>query len=112
VQLTDRGTADLAHLLGPSVGAVEGRVLAADDSALTLAVLLTRRRDGVESFWRGERVTVARGQVAWLGTRSLARGRSALLAGAVVAGAALAAGTLSGGLGGGPPVGGGGGGPR
>lgn len=77
VSLTDGGTAGLAAVVGPGVVALDGRVVASADSALTLALTGTTRRNGVEDPWRGERVVVRRDHVASLAERTFSRGRTA-----------------------------------
>src|SRR5919108_4312691 len=60
VSLTDYGTANLGRLLGMGVGTIEGNLVTVSDSAYTLSVQVVRQRNGVETFWRGEQVTIPR----------------------------------------------------
>ena len=100
-ELTDVGTVELARHVGPGVGAIEGRVLEASDSAVTLGVLTVRNRSGVESFWKGERVGVSRELMSGLSTREFSRSRTVLASGALVlAAGAVAALFASGAIGG------------
>src|SRR5919108_2382244 len=113
VSLTDYGTANLGRLLGMGVGTIEGSLLAASDSSYTLSVQLVRQRNGVETPWRGEQVTIPRSDVAEIRQRRFARGRSALATLAVIAAAGGAVDTFIGtGSGGQPPGGDPGPGPR
>jgi hypothetical protein len=108
VDLTPVGMDTLARFVGPHVTAIEGRVIAATDSALLLAVSVVRKRNGEEDFWKGETVSIPPAAVSGLRQRRLATGRTLLVAGAVAAvGATVGAAASSGGGGGG----GGGGGP-
>src|SRR5829696_7493333 len=63
VVLTDVGTVEMARWVGPSTRAIEGEVVSADTAAIVLAVRRLERRNGVEEFWKGERVTIPRGLV-------------------------------------------------
>lgn len=56
--LNDRGRAELAALVGPSVRSLTGDVVAATDSQLTLSVRESASIRGVSSEWNGERVTI------------------------------------------------------
>lgn len=113
VSLTDYGTANLGRLLGMGVGTVEGSLLTVSDSAYTLAVQLVRQRNGIETFWKGERVTIPRVDVAEIRQRRFSRGKSALATVAVIAAAVGAVDAFIGTGSGAPSPGGpGGGGPR
>ena len=105
-ELTDLGTVEMARHVGPGVGAIEGRVLEATDSVVTLGVLTVRNRNGIENYWKGERVAVPRELVSALSTRELSRARTTLAAGTLVGVAAavavlFATGTIGGSQGGG-----------
>lgn len=113
VSLTDYGTANLGRLLGMGVGTVEGNLVSVSDSAYTLTVQAVRQRDGVETFWRGERVAIPRTDVAEIRQRRFSRSKSALATVAVLAAAFGAVEAFIGSGSGSPPPGGsGGGGPR
>lgn len=89
-ELTDQGRLALLDSLGQSPGSVEGRLLSADDSSITLAVSGVRAlRGGERTPWTGERVTLRRSSFDGLRERRLAAGPSAL-AGVLVAGAIVA----------------------
>ena len=111
VELTDAGTAALAPSVGPGVTSLVGRLVASDDSALTVAVESTVKRNGLEDLWKGENVSVQRAQVAVLQERAFSKSKTAVASGLAVAlGVAFYAalgGSLGGGSGGpgngGPP---------
>ena len=88
--ITDQGRLALADSLGRSPGSVEGRLLSADDSSITLAVSGVRAlRGGERTPWTGERVTLRRTSINGIRERQLAKGPTAL-AGLVVVGAVVA----------------------
>jgi hypothetical protein len=111
-ELTDRGTADLGRLLGMGAVEVRGRVAQASDSTVTLAVQAVKLRNGTETFWQGERVTLEREMIARLNERRVSRRKSFLAGGALLAGAAVAAIVIGAQGGGSAPPGGGQPGPR
>lgn len=78
-QLTDSASFALAGYLGPDVAAVEGRLLTVTEQDIGISVVAVRNRNGVEHYWKGEVVTLPRGDVATLRERKLAPGRSAFL---------------------------------
>ena len=84
--LTDSGTAVLARYLGPNVGSVDGRLLTFTGQDLGLSVLVVRNRNGIEHYWKGETVTLPRGDIATVRERKLSIGRSVLLFAAGVGG--------------------------
>lgn len=86
VELTDSGTAALARYLGPDVGSVEGQLVTVSDQAVQLSVVAVRGRNGIEHYWKGETVTLPRGDIARLRERRLAIGRSVFLGLASVGG--------------------------
>jgi hypothetical protein len=90
-ELTDAASRSLAPRLGEDVIAVNGRVHAYDTTSVVIAVTGTVQRSGVEQEWRGERVTLAREQVARLSERRFDRRRSLLLGAVLVGGAAALA---------------------
>lgn len=86
--LTDLGSAELASQIGPRVESVDGRVHRATADTVVLAVTHTVARDGRETDWRGEPVTIATRQVATVRARRLSPTRTAIAA-AVGVGAAV-----------------------
>jgi hypothetical protein len=113
VALTDFGTANLGRLLGMGAGTIEGHLVTVSDSLLTMSVHVVRQRDGIETFWKGERVSIPRADIAEIRQRRFSRSKSAVAGVALIA-AAVGAVEAFIGVGGGsqPPAGGGGGGPR
>ena len=87
--ITDAGRVALADSLGPSPARVEGRLVSATDSTITLAVSGVQPLRGERAAWTGERVTLRRTAFDRLTARRLAVGRS-LVAGAIALGAAVA----------------------
>ncbi|CAA9306565.1 MAG: hypothetical protein AVDCRST_MAG11-1201 [uncultured Gemmatimonadaceae bacterium] len=88
-EITDVGRVALADSLGPSPARVEGRLVSATDSSITLAVSGVQPLRGDRTPWAGERVTLRRTAFDRLTERRLSRGRS-LIAGAIALGAAVA----------------------
>ena len=88
-RLTTAGAADLASQVGPDVLLLEGQVLSADSSGVTLAVNRVETGRHIGSDWKGEHVTLPRADVASLLVRRLSVGGTALLGG--LAGGGLAA---------------------
>lgn len=110
VELTDQGSIDLARYLGRNVASVDGRLLGATDSVLSLSVAQVATRSGDEQFWKGEQVALPRPAVATVQRRKLSLWRSGLIAGALVAVTAVLGSQVGGSSGGGkgvrpPPVG-------
>jgi hypothetical protein len=95
LELTDRGRAELANLLGPGVEQIQGRLTAQTDSAYTLRVYRVEYLSGQHQIWTGETVSLNRDQVGRLGERRISSSRSWLAAGVVTAGAAAFVGLVS-----------------
>ena len=91
IVLSDAGTVEMARWVGPGTRAIEGEVVSADASGVTLAVRRIEKRDGIEEFWKGESVTIPRGAVSTYTERRLSRSRTALFSAGVL-GVALAVG--------------------
>ena len=96
--ITDSGSARLGEYLGREAAAVEGRVVTVSDTAISLAVNSVRARDGQQSFWKGESVSLRRSLIGRLRERRLAKGGTLLVGGAFAAGALLAVDAFSGGI--------------
>jgi hypothetical protein len=88
--LTDSGTRALAPYVGPEVSVISGRVSERAADGLTLSVGSVETRDGVEHFWKGERVLVPPALIALLQEERVSPERSTLLGGALAVGAFLA----------------------
>lgn len=85
--LTDTGADHLSRTIGPDVREVRGRLVTSDDQGLTVAVLGVRLHHGDNVTWKGEHVTLSREYLAGLEQRHLSRGRTLLIASALVLGA-------------------------
>jgi hypothetical protein len=89
--LTDPGRVALADAVGPGVRRIEGQILTSTDTAVVLSVLTVQHVDlNVPVKWRGERVAISRNFVSDVSEWRLSKGRSWLLAGLIVVGAAVA----------------------
>jgi hypothetical protein len=84
--LTDSGSEELARVLGPDVLVVRGRYLGDSDRGMLVSVSGVETKRGSVLSWAGETVALPVHDVAELEVRKLAKGRSALLVGAGVAG--------------------------
>jgi len=84
--LTNDGADSLANSLGPNVVAVEGDVVRADSSKLTLAIRGVENTRGERDAWRAEPVEIPGQFVKSLQQRRLAVGGTSLLGGAVAVG--------------------------
>jgi hypothetical protein len=84
--LTNDGADSLANRIGRNVVAVEGDVVRADSSKLTLAIRGVENTRGERDAWRGESVEIPGQFVKGLQQRRLAVGGTSLLGGAVAAG--------------------------
>jgi hypothetical protein len=91
VQLTDKGSVDLAPMIGPTILTLDGTLTSARDTMITLAVTTAIARNGVETSWRGERVDIPRSAVNGVRLRTLDKRRSWIVAAGSV-GAAVAMG--------------------
>ena len=78
-ELTDSGMASLARYLGPDVRSVDGQFVSLTAQDLSISVLSVRHNNGVEDFWKGEPVTLPRGDIGTVRERKLAVARSAFL---------------------------------
>lgn len=86
VTLTESGSEELAPYIGPNVLIVRGRFLSASERGLALSVAAVETRRGESLEWKGETVTVPGEFVRALEKRQVAHGKTALLAGASLAG--------------------------
>jgi len=94
VELTDRGSLDLAAALGPRARVVEGPFVRQRDSTLQLRVVSLTRANGVEERWEGQPVDIPLASVAQLERSRVSRARSGLMAGGMAAALALAVAAL------------------
>lgn len=110
--LSDEGSVRMAPLVGPRIAAIDGRVLEPGDTAIVLGVQAVVSQGGRSMAWNQERLTVPRGAVSSINTRTFDRKRTWIVAGLTVVGAialgeAFGLGTGFDGLLGGPNGGGG-----
>jgi hypothetical protein len=84
--LTDEGSVRLAPLIGPRIGAIDGRAMESNDTSYVLAVQGVVGQGGRAMTWSMERLAVPRSAVASVRSRTLNRGRTWLVAGLGVAG--------------------------
>ena len=89
VQISDAGSTQLAQYLGPGVSVINGRFISAVEDTLKVAVSSTETRKGDVHFWQGEEIALTKNLVATLNEKKISPLRSALAAGAAIAGAAL-----------------------
>ncbi len=88
--LTDAGSTELAQYLGLNVASVGGRLVRSSQEDLQISVLSVAARDGQESFWKGEMVTLPRRLIANVQERRFSTSRSGFVATlGVVAGVGL-----------------------
>ena len=85
--------------IGSNVRLVEGKIISASDSAVTLAVTSVLRRTGFGENWNGESVTIPRRSITMVEGRRLSLSRTFATVGAVVAGSFAARGALGAGEG-------------
>jgi hypothetical protein len=99
-RLTTGGATALASQIGPDVLILQGQVVSADSTGLTLAVNHSETARRVSSDWKGEHVTLPREDIASLEGRKFSVGGTALLGGlaggGIVATFALLGGTGTG----------------
>jgi hypothetical protein len=91
LDLTTAGIGRMSSVLGRDAVAVEGSILAADDTSYTMSVSGTRQRENQSTLsWAGERVVIPRSAVQSVERRSLDKKKTWLVAGLVVLGAIAA----------------------
>jgi hypothetical protein len=87
LELTDEGSVRMAPMIGPRIGAIDGKVIEPGDTAIVLAVQAVVAQSGRSMNWSDERLTVPRSAVSSIRTRTLDRKRSWIAAGLTVVGA-------------------------
>lgn len=85
-QLTTTGSRDLTAQVGPEVLHIEGDVLSADSSGISLKVREIESYRGIRSDWHGEMVKLPRNAVAGVQERRLSVGGTTLMGGVLAAG--------------------------
>lgn len=81
IVLSSAGSQELTTQVGPRVTRLEGRVIGARDTALSVAVRQLLRTPASEEFWNGDSVVVPVRVVDTVAVRRLDRRRSALAVG-------------------------------
>lgn len=88
LDLTTAGMGRMSSVLGRDAVAVEGSILAVDDTSYVMSVSGTRQRETQSTLsWAGDRVVIPRNAVQSIERRSLDKKRTWLVAGLVVLGA-------------------------
>lgn len=85
--LTDAGSVHMAPLIGPRIGAIDGRAMESSDTAYVVAVQAVVAQGGRSMPWSMERLTVPRSAVSSVRVRTLDRKKTWLVAGLGVVGA-------------------------
>ena len=106
--LTDAGSSELAQYLGLNIANVGGRLVRSSPEDLQISVFTVAARDGQETFWKGEMVTLPRRLISSIQERKFSTSRSGFVAtlglvagvGLLRAFGVLSAGSTSGGGGG------------
>ena len=80
LSITDSGAVILAPQVGFGIEAVDGRLVADSASRYIVSVSGIRRRDGLESDWRGESVNIPHALVSTVMERRFSRARTTLFA--------------------------------
>ena len=96
VELTYVGTEHVAGLVGPNADYLDGNLASLTDSTYTIALSDLGRRNGSEESWKGEPVTLKKGDVGSIALRKAAPGKSAAMTAMIVGGAALLGRAISG----------------
>ena len=91
IELNDRGRLLVVSQLGESVLRVDGTLVAATDSMVTMRVSRTVQIQGSSALWTGEAVTIPVEGIRGYRMREFSRGRSAAMAGGVLATLAVVA---------------------
>ncbi len=86
VVLNDRGRAQISEQLGSAMDKVDGLLVAAGESSVTLEVYRTTDLRGNEATWTGERVQLPKDGITGYQERQLSKRRTTLLVAGVVIG--------------------------
>ena len=87
LSLSDEGSVRLAPLIGPRIEAIDGRTVEVTDTAFVVAVEAVLMQGGRSMTWSMEKLSVPRGAVSSIRTRTLDRRKSWIMAGLGVIGA-------------------------
>jgi hypothetical protein len=85
-ELTGDGARQLSGQVGPEIEHVEGDVVAVDSGRVDMAVRQVETTRGIQSDWKGERVTIPRAAVSGWQQRKLSVGGTGFLGGLVAGG--------------------------
>jgi hypothetical protein len=101
IQLAPQASERLVRIYGPNIWQLDGTVAAVESDTLRVLVDVARTPAGIESYFKNDPVSLARGEIESMSRRKLAVGSTILLGGAVVGGligtsAALTGGSESG----------------
>ena len=88
VVLNDRGRQLVGDRMGELVERVDGSLVSATETAITLSVTRTRSLRGTHAIWAGEQVEIQREGIRGFHERQFSRGRTVLLTIGVIAGVA------------------------
>ena len=80
LSITDSGAVILAPQVGFGIEAVDGKLVADTASRYIVSVSGIRRRDGLETDWRGESVNIPHALVSTVMERRFSRARTTLFA--------------------------------
>ncbi len=83
LQLTDRGSVDMARLVGPNIMALEGTVSTVSPTEISLRVTRAEQRGGMDVSWSGEPIAVPTEAIAGMQERNLDKRRSWAMAGII-----------------------------
>ena len=89
IEITDRGRAELGDRLGSGLLRLEGTLTRTDSVDLVMNVWRVAQIGGTTSRWSGESVRLKREYASSVQARTLNRGKTLLMAGAVGAGVVL-----------------------
>jgi hypothetical protein len=89
VDITDKGRAELGDRIGSGVLRLEGTLAQSDSQNMVLNVWRVAQLGGTTSRWSGESVRFRRDYVSEVQARTLNRGRTYVVAGAVTVGLVL-----------------------
>lgn len=82
-ELTNDGARDLSGQVGPEVEHLEGEVVGVDSTGVQLAVRQVETTRGIQSDWKGEKVTIPSSAVSGWQQRRLSVGGTGFLGGLV-----------------------------
>lgn len=89
ISLSDRGSVELASLIGPQITKVEGDLTEANDTSFVVRMKSAVNRAGYSTPWSGETIRVPRLYASSIERKELNKNRSWLVGAASFAGVAL-----------------------